>query len=391
MERFTFSAFSLNDKVTKDENWNEVGIYINMNLIRFLHRWTGLIFGFLVLLPMMTGTMLVYAPQIQSMLKPELSNSHTILDHEMAGLVLDAIDLRYGDQGIFFLIFPKRGKDYFEVWKKDGHRLYIHPTDFHLIEDVDPSRSFFHLLSNFHTDFLLDYPGSLLLGLIGLTLGALASSGIIIWLRHRKVFSLKNIRPNSTSSTTFLRSHHSVGILFSVTLLLTAITGTCLVFSDEAKTIASFLDGSPPRPQKKQAATLDGQPALSWFKIAEQAHQAVPNGTITVAFFPDQKSEIKLTMRRPGDWHAEGGTEILVHQQTGEILRLEHVSDLGPANRFLNAVFALHTGRGLISLYSVIVLVTGLSGIWIVVSGLSSYLMRRKTTLRKAKRPQREH
>jgi uncharacterized iron-regulated membrane protein len=115
------------------------------------------------------------------------------------------------------------------------------------------------------------------------------------------------------------------------------------------------------------------------------AQEAIPDGRIREIRLPDGPGYVQVRMWREGDFRSLGNNVVFV-DRAGKAAAVDLYAAKPFANRFLQAMAALHYGEWGGPAYLVLYVVSGLaSGLLLVTGALVWWLpMRKRTVLRKA-------
>ncbi|PYD48219.1 PepSY-associated TM helix domain-containing protein [Novacetimonas pomaceti] len=208
-------------------------------VLRKIHRWVGLFLMLPLVLQGLTGTLLIVIPLLLPG-PPHISDTgpqagaEAIIAASRASAPPDMIPLRYNPAA-------HPGDSALVTYGPPGER---HPTSEVFVNPVHPAvigtyviPSWLRFLHNLHADlFLLPY-GQSATGMMGLLLGGMAVTGLILWWRpgialwkagkwRRAIL----ISPRARGLRLWREAHVTIGFWLSFMLLFLALSGSVLAF-----------------------------------------------------------------------------------------------------------------------------------------------------------------
>ncbi|MFT4048254.1 MAG: PepSY-associated TM helix domain-containing protein [Solirubrobacterales bacterium] len=236
-------------------------------LIQVTHRWAALALGLILLVIVVSGTILLFKPDIEKAIEPS-AYKHT-------GPITTQAMIEAPAQA------EKQVKNFAAVddWSHDGiitvtgtvdeksREVNVDPGTGHVLAVSDPNGGFFGFLDNLHECALSceDYPayipflnksaavlgnedltvGGLILGLTGLLLLMLSLGGLYLWWPGVRRFSRGfKVRRKSSYSINY-DLHKLVGLIAIPFLLMWAITGAGFELKQVEDAWFAVLPGSP--------------------------------------------------------------------------------------------------------------------------------------------------
>lgn len=289
-----------------------------------LHRWLGLLLALPLGLVVLSGALLVFAPETERVFHPE----RRLVDPAAPGLPLGR--LLEGLPGPpVRLRLPQEAGDPLEAWTGAGSsRVFIDPGSGRILGQEAAQRGFRSWLLDLHAHLLLGPAGQPVLVAGGLGLLALAASGFPVlgrglWRR--------------SAPWTASRVHRLLGLLALPGLVLLALTGTALVLNKPLARLTG--QAAPPKAVSAWDGTLDLDRAL------QRSDAVLPGSRATLILFPRRPGD-PLTIRRreTGELHPNGRSQVHLDPGTGEVLRVEAASQGPWGRRLLNLAYPLHIG-----------------------------------------------
>ncbi|HKQ88326.1 MAG TPA: PepSY-associated TM helix domain-containing protein [Candidatus Acidoferrales bacterium] len=215
----------------------------------------------------------------------------------------------------------------------DGSILSVHaaPTT------TEATLNFIH---QFHLRLVSGEKGQLLISFVGLILVFEVPLGVVLWWRTKRA----SVKWKSSGFRISFDLHHLVGVYFAAFLFLAAVTGVFIGF-DFAQSMFYRVTHSAPNPIRPAASTvIPGAAPVNVDRVIAAAHQAMPEGLISIVQFPNgPRAVYQVILRMPGDaWSAVHGLA-RVDQYSGKVLTF---TDLyaSPGYRAIRFNRSLHTG-----------------------------------------------
>lgn len=282
-------------------------------VFRRIHRWIGV--GLLVLLiPIgLSGSLLVWHDDIETMLYPAryaVSGPGPLLSPDRylaaAGAVLDdglrPSAVRFPAKSGAPVIVMARAAPLGGQLRLQS--VYLDPPTARVLDVVNPRASFFGWLHRFHENLTIpQFSGRQVVGWAGVGMLAMTLSGLLLWWPRNGAARAGLRWRRSPTATSNL--HHLVGVWVAVPLALASMSGIYLAFPQTARiTMAALAPMSNgPRPgfgQPFHDATMTPDRALA------AALDTTPGATARVLFMPAVATDRGAAGRNgPAIWRVE--------------------------------------------------------------------------------------
>lgn len=195
-----------------------------MKLLTTLHRWTGGIVGLALAILGLSGTMLLWEEAWISLPGADAPYTSGSADLGRAvevassgGRALSRITFADDTMGLHLAIY------------EDGGGAYLDQAG-RVVESWTTMWSRPELwLFDLHHHLLIGHTGELISGWLGVLLILFVITGAILWWRTRRTFSFR-LWPKRMSRSAIVRQHRDLGVVASPLLLVTAFTGTLMIF-----------------------------------------------------------------------------------------------------------------------------------------------------------------
>lgn len=325
--------------------------------VRRLHLWLGLGLGGLFALLGLTGSVLVFYPQIDALLHPAIASGWSERAHEDEDWDRAVATLRaaYPDkQGSWRIevtgtpgAIPAR---YYDPPERKGHSfrpmmVWLSPDGSRVLRRDYWGEYAMTLLYDLHYRLLLEEPGGRLLGWLGFGLLALLASGLWAWWPRGSWRKALRVKPGA-SPLRQLRDWHKLAGLSGIALLL-VLTGTGMMLElpreSDALLTAGGLNVDPmPHPH---ALSLQGAP-ISTSGAMRAGRAAMPGARLAWIETPGvQAGHFRLRMQVPGDpsWRFPH-SYLWLDASSREVLAVHDLRRLSAGSMVNGWTHALHDG-----------------------------------------------
>ncbi|MEO9383301.1 PepSY-associated TM helix domain-containing protein [Chromobacterium phragmitis] len=305
------------------------------------HRYLGLGAGLFLLLIAISGSLLVFRPELETLsgARPPAS-SHPVAYQALA----DAVLARYPGAS-FSLRFGERGDPILARLRRPGdeRRLWLDPASGRIASDARSGESTFDFLLALHEKLLLGEAGEALAGACGLLLAILAVSGLVYWWPKawRRAFQL---RRNKGARLLMSDLHRLSGALASLLLLSAGLTGAYQAFNKPINNAINRLYGyhAPAKTRARLPAQGGRQPLDA---LVARAAAAMPGARLVdIRYEAKPDRPLLLRWKLPGELHPNGRSQVEVDPYSGALLRVTPVDRAPPAIRLTSWIYGLHTG-----------------------------------------------
>jgi uncharacterized iron-regulated membrane protein len=337
-------------------------------LFLWLHRWLGLGAALVVSFLGLTGAALVFRPEIEACLHPNLLTVTPQSKRAALQPTFQSLQRRFPDQKISFLFAAKTLKSSDEWWLDGGKlRVYTNPYSGEVLGSRYESEGMFPFLFRAHTELFVDETGEQVSAWSGLILCSLILSGLILWLPRRKA-GWKNVfrlHWKTNWRGRIYELHRLGGFYLSGLLLMTALMGIALIWHDLADQMAMPFGIAN---VKKANATSGDLRSLD--DLLQKANVAFPDGELRRIAFP-AKAGAPLVVRKklPEELHPNGMNNIALDGATGRVLSVTDSRTVPAGQRFLNLRYPLHIGAWAGNVSRVLAVLVGLSPLLFSISG----------------------
>lgn len=360
------------------------------------HSYLALIAMIPVLVISITGSILVFKVEIDSLLRPHhMVVNPTITDTKQTTQRLALDDLMSRIQATYpdYILagWELFGTDDNAVIEEHGRsdtayaikkntetwfKIYINQYTGEILSEPKHMEHYItDWLLELHYAFLLHFSGTVIGAIFGLILLFLGISGIILYRKFwRKLFTL---RWGSAKRILFSDVHKMVGIFSSPVLIIIAFTGVYWNISIVLHEVLEhgFEEAHPAITVPYHAETI------SFESLRENASIQIDSFRATYLAIPNEpKMDITFfgEVDTPNPLISQYASMVTYHHKTGDLVMASDIRDAGFLRKFDDSTRKLHFGY-FAGIWSKIVwCIIGMSPVILMITGLIMYLIRRQ-------------
>jgi uncharacterized iron-regulated membrane protein len=199
-------------------------------------------------------------------------------------------------------------------------------------------------LFELHHYLLIGETGKIVTGLLGLLLFAFAITGIILWWGTRRKFELR-LWPARMTRSAIIRQHRDIGVIASPLLILSALTGSLMVFP----ALSDALLAPWARPaQKVPTPAKSGLvgPATDWPAVMTAAQAAFPGASPRRLMLPKEPGgPAVLRLRQDFEWTPNGRSYVYLDPGAARVLAVEDPAARDTASSVAEKYYPVHAGK----------------------------------------------
>jgi uncharacterized iron-regulated membrane protein len=365
-------------------------------MLKLLHRWTGLTLGLLLVLAGLSGGVLVFHHEIDAALNPQLFRNHAScaapLDVDGA---VGALRRQWPQAQVSFVTMPGQdGAGYGLRFKAPGagvNEAMLDACSGELLGSRDRDAIAFDrlhlmpLLQRWHISLLQGKPGRAALGYLGLAFAALVLAGVTLaWPARRSGVAgwqrALKVRLDHNAYRSHYDLHRATGLLAAAVLLVIALTGFYNGLPELARGLVGQVAevGAEHRNIAMPALGQD-EAAISWNDARAVAARHTSDGAVLVALSRQpERGLFQARLRRADDWQRTGSLRLFIDIRNGALIETVNPLDGKTGERFLAALFPLHSGQFGGSAGRWLLALCGLLPALFFITGLSTWILRRK-------------
>jgi uncharacterized iron-regulated membrane protein len=314
------------------------------------HIYLGLATGLVLAILGLTGSLIVYLPELRRMVVPggtkvEVRGQPLPLEASLrtwrSVRPADALRSLYLDGGDTMALN-------FRSTSHAGERIHTfidqytaRPVFVHNYEH-SPLEWFFRL----HAELLAGEPGRWVDGWFGLALALLSLTGLLLWWRG--LWQWKRGFAYDARATWRRKSwdwHNLAGFFSSALLFAISISGAYFSFPSTYKQITARLTATPAELPILRVSPLGSADWAPLDSVVRAAQAALPDGVPTMVNFPaTTRDAITVRLKRPGDLHRIGYNYVVVDPNNAAVLRVERFDRQALGVRIIRFMVPLHYG-----------------------------------------------
>jgi len=273
--------------------------------------------------------------------------------------------------------------------EKSIFEVAVDPVSLEVAEVTNPETDFFKNLKKFHSSlFIPGQTGKNIVGTFGLVMLLMIISGLVIWWPKKITFKRAMTFKFSSTGKQFHRDLHSaIGFWASIIIFITSFAGVYLAFTPQ--TTATILAIFPGKDLKKSATEMaidSGSSFLTIDEIADLAAQKVSSDdkllSINFPTKPEQPFRVNFVPKNYED--GEPVITVFIDQYWQRILEVRDPKNYSLGEKIIAWQHSIHAGEGLGYLWKITVFLTGFLPLLFSITGISLWLIKRKSKKLKA-------
>ncbi|HEX7916445.1 PepSY-associated TM helix domain-containing protein [Rudaea sp.] len=349
----------------------------------FVHRWTGLAFGPLIVLMALTGIGLVLRPQLNPLVYPGLGNASACAAPLSMDRLADAARSVHPDGTLAFVWFYGSSGTSTMFRFSDNDSIYVDPCDGRVLGRQNRYGGLFGMLEKVHKWAYLqgDKPIDFVPGSIAIAMSfVLVIGGIFIWW-PRKLGALKvaaKYNPRLRGLPRLRNQHTSAGLYAALILLPVALTGIPQAFDWAGNAICRIV-GSPVPVGAPSSSEPAGREPLRVESTMQTVRKLLPDFDLAVIRYPAKpRGSIEIyTVDRTAPI-ANARNYLYLDAYSGEVLSFRPYAQASFGQKLIFAAVAVHTGQ-IGGLLGQCILLLGMLAVPILgYTGIVRYLRMRK-------------
>jgi uncharacterized iron-regulated membrane protein len=372
-----------------------------------IHRYLGLVVGIIIVVVGLTGSLLVFSPEIAT---AQIKNSLPKIIPQGERFPLEAlynrveVYARNKDPNFTFIdqfaisehrFFQPDEPTYFGYFDRQDnlHLIFVNPYTAEIIGNETNtyySDRFWEWILELHGSLLAGKWGLYLVGLVGLLTTVLCLTGILLWPGWRKLINGFKIKWKGHIKRRNFDFHKVVGIIASIFLAMATLTGFCWNYSDWIMPAIYAVTFSKPSPTDKGVDLPVYSQPITGMEHSDLFGQNLSQMMRTAKiYFPEgllSNAYIELAPKGIIDWvqcypQQHSDCQVLEFDKySGEVIRAWWTKKgVSLGDKIINSFPGIHYGffGGLPT--RIFYLFVGLSPTILLVTGSIMYLYRRRS------------
>jgi len=351
---------------------------------RGIHGYAGLLAGLILLIQGLTGVLLGYEREIRNALgdgavapRGERLSPEELAEHLK-------FDLGEGTVG-WILWFEDPGEPAWANWQggksgESGRSYLLNPYTGEILENSTRWHRVYEVILKIHRNLGVGRPGQVIMGASALILLSLIISGLILQFKRTRTwgqfFGLNRARSKPLAPGRWRWMHASLGIWLTPLLLIIALTGPVWSF-ESYRTLLGWLTFSSPEYGSTPGLQEISVQQVNAPAIFEGAERFVPeNGAMRLIMPSGPASPARFEWAPSEAPYENFRSRAYLDPTTGELLKLEPLSEYTRAHTLIRWAYPLHIGKWggsatqfLHALSALAVPFFGISGLYLYLKG----------------------
>ena len=313
-----------------------------------LHLYLGLAVGIFLAVIALTGSLLVFSPEIDRFFNPQLLQVIPQSERIPLENVLQIVEKAYPQNQAVSILLPREAKEVYQVWIRSKSEeivsVYLNPYSGKITGTRIDKETFTGFILTLHAELAGGEFGHLVVGICGIVMLGITFTGLVLWTGWRNLSRGFSINWKAHWQRTVFDLHNVSGIVSVAFLILISATGTAIIFYTPVESALYWLTNEKPQP------ALTSHPHSSSSRqnldeILDQVNTVWPEAKTTFISLPlTPEATFKVRKKFPTDSHPNGISTIYLDQYSGKILQADSVNSASVANRILNSLYPLHIG-----------------------------------------------
>jgi uncharacterized iron-regulated membrane protein len=314
-----------------------------MRLLDLVHRWTGGLIGLVLAMLGLTGAILVH------------EDSWIMLPHTSDALVRDPAIVAAVTERLLTvnpkangIVFASERFGLHQLRGADGAGAYADQAGAIVTRWASQWERPELWLFDLHHHLFAGDVGETVIGVAGLCALLFVITGVILWWRTRRTFAFR-LWPKRLSRPAIVMQHRDLGIVVAPLLLLSALTGTMMIFKPVAAVVVAPFSAPAEVTAAMAQPKLKSGPLAArpdWRAMLGTARQRFPDAEFRVLSLPRKPgAPISLRMKRAGEWLPNGRTTLWFDASDGRLLDARDALAMPAGAQVFNAAYPLHSGK----------------------------------------------
>ncbi|MBB1423206.1 PepSY domain-containing protein [Pseudoalteromonas sp. SG43-7] len=365
-------------------------------LARRLHLWLGLSLGMFFVILCLSGAALVYYPQIDTWLHPELVNAaQQPCDYNTA---LKTLRMQYPDKlGPWrFEVTPEQQfipARYYNPQETQGQdfapmMVWLSADGSTLLRKSFWGDYLVTWLYNLHFTLLLGSTGTIIVGYFGIGSALLLLAGLVAWW-PKSGFWLRQLRFKRRAALLgrMYDWHKTIGLVMLLPLFILTSTGAMLALPKETNGLLGWALGKVESAARPAPQLTFSNPQISVTQAVKIAQTQLPKARLAWIETPSvNQGYYRLRMQVSDDKSTRfPNSYIDINPRSGEVVKVFDLRQQGTSNQIKNWLHPLHNGSvGGLSL-KVLWIIASLASLVLAWLGWYRYYLRKNTAKKIAK------
>jgi uncharacterized iron-regulated membrane protein len=379
-----------------------------------LHLWTGLVFGSILVVLGLTGSVLSWIHEVDVFLNPGLlqvspprgltAGDPMPADPALFQAVSDALarDERYGRPSM--LEGPERAGDVFVAWYRPApakgkapwvqsvsRQVMVDPATLNVTGERNWGQTglsrplLMPTLFHIHRYLVAGDTGKVIVAATGGALLVAVLTGMILWwprMARAAIWHAVTVRHGGSWPRFSFQLHRAAGFFAAPVLLVTAVSGIYFNMPHWVTPVVNVISPLTPNTKMANRSSAGGEGISA--AVAVAAAQALfPEGRVSRVSFPAKGGQpFEIRVRQPTELRqGPGATRISIDSGDGRVLTVIDPERNRGGDTFLSWLFPLHTGEAFGVAGRICISFLGMMPLAFFVTGLVIWIKIRKKRL----------
>jgi len=343
------------------------------------HRRLSVVLGFFWILQAITGVCIVFHWEIRDAQASTSTSAPT--NFAAIGEAVTSIAAQSGST--VSSVWTTAGlPDRYKVNLANGNSVRIGGDGTVLASKPAGERDLFDVLLDLHHTLLAGESGKWIVGASGILLTTNLLLGLrLAWPKEGLARALWPKKVPSKGRARLFTYHRTIGLWAVIPAIVLIVSGTLLRFEDQLSPLVSDSVDDP------SAITSAGPVMVDFETATRSAIAAVPGSRFAAVSMPGaENATYRFRLLEPGELRKAYGTSVVwVDARDGSIRAVAPASGQTFGRKFLNALFALHTGEAGGILGRILTMAIGLWLVVMIILGVLLWSRRRRPAPEAAK------
>ena len=340
--------------------------------LKLLHNWVGFLVSLIMLIVLTTGVYLGSVDLIKRM--DDKGQTYLPLSKSQQAEIAASVLNNYPEATSVKL--PTPTSPFVQAYSKEQSTFLT--TQLEKIEtQAKTSDPLWRWIFFFHRNFQLDSPGKHVNAVSAILTTVIILIGVYLWWLVKKGFRWKQTLPKNTKNSALIKSHTQLGVIFSVPLLIMAISGAYITYGVRGD---STVDENAPKPviaeaNDWQAQIIAAQKLWPESKLVSVSKPRAPEGNSYI---------YALNFNGKNPFGLQQTDTIKIDLNSGRMHSAQTFNDKGLTYQLIYSARFLHDGARMPTWYLLILIISSIVGTAMVSFVLVTFV--RKEVLGRFKR-----
>lgn len=210
------------------------------------------------------------------------------------------------------------------------------------------SGNFIQTMMSLHYTLLLGHENDYIVGFLALLLMPSVFAGLYLWWPRSGVrASAFTMKFGGSQERRLFDLHRIAGATSAPLLLLSIVTGICIIFDAQTRAAVSILSKIQIPASELKSVPVPGATQITAIEAAALAERALPGGTLKAVRFPEGEAGVWI-VERPMDGEPNKATSyrtVSLNPAGGDVIAIHDTARFSAGERVLEWLYPLHCGE----------------------------------------------